>query len=497
MISKKINQILKIGIFILITFSSFLLFPKLVKAWCSPACDSSKGFCSGLTESAVDQCNGGVDLGCPCGCTTRFANSCDDTCVICKSGTCYAKGSGIWAKCNKCPDTTNFNGRPCAMFSASNPVTEWNCTKNSEEGVWDASEKKCVQCNGKLENKICGNAGTKSIETCKDSNGDGIPDDADHDGIPDYCISLGCTVAGNGKCESACDPSVSPKCDEKTPGDPCGIGGTCDANCKCIGEVIPSQCSDGIDNDGDGKIDFPADPGCTDASDNDETDVASCKTGPTYTCPAEMKCPTCPEELQGGLVPCGRMCDDPCTAECECAPCTLCHLFVLFKRIIDFLAKDVLFPLAVLMIVVGGVMFLTAAGDPGRMGTAKKILTSVLIGLIIIFLAWLIVDTIIMFITKSGSPLQNWKTINCPLPEESAGPCMSDANCSSPTPFCRNGKCTIIGDVDGDCDVDNDDLNLCNAHKNENWPPCDWDKNGIVDIGDLATVGANVGNTCP
>ncbi|EIT70018.1 MULTISPECIES: OmpA family protein [Hydrocarboniphaga] len=32
----------------------------------------------------------------------------------------------------------------------------------------------------------------------------------------------------------------------------------------------PPQCSDGIDNDGDGAIDFPADKGCTDASDNDE-----------------------------------------------------------------------------------------------------------------------------------------------------------------------------------------------------------------------------------
>lgn len=32
----------------------------------------------------------------------------------------------------------------------------------------------------------------------------------------------------------------------------------------------PPQCSDGIDNDGDGAIDFPSDRGCTDASDNDE-----------------------------------------------------------------------------------------------------------------------------------------------------------------------------------------------------------------------------------
>ncbi|MDB5970652.1 MAG: hypothetical protein JWQ90_3102 [Hydrocarboniphaga sp.] len=32
----------------------------------------------------------------------------------------------------------------------------------------------------------------------------------------------------------------------------------------------PPQCSDGIDNDGDGQIDYPADKGCTDANDNDE-----------------------------------------------------------------------------------------------------------------------------------------------------------------------------------------------------------------------------------
>lgn len=33
-----------------------------------------------------------------------------------------------------------------------------------------------------------------------------------------------------------------------------------------------SQCNDGIDNDGDGFIDFPADPGCTNKGDNSETD---------------------------------------------------------------------------------------------------------------------------------------------------------------------------------------------------------------------------------
>ena len=37
-------------------------------------------------------------------------------------------------------------------------------------------------------------------------------------------------------------------------------------------EADPSACSDGLDNDGDGKIDFPADKGCMAADDDDETD---------------------------------------------------------------------------------------------------------------------------------------------------------------------------------------------------------------------------------
>lgn len=35
-------------------------------------------------------------------------------------------------------------------------------------------------------------------------------------------------------------------------------------------EAPPPQCSDGIDNDGDGKTDHPADPGCTSPEDDDE-----------------------------------------------------------------------------------------------------------------------------------------------------------------------------------------------------------------------------------
>jgi hypothetical protein len=61
---------------------------------------------------------------------------------------------------------------------------------------------------------------------------------------------------------------------------PCTGGGS-----TCYGQYIRSnvltvadpgtttpQCSDGADNDGDGKTDYPADPGCSSASDPDESD---------------------------------------------------------------------------------------------------------------------------------------------------------------------------------------------------------------------------------
>ncbi|HEV2772070.1 MAG TPA: hypothetical protein VGV57_04490 [Thermoleophilaceae bacterium] len=37
-------------------------------------------------------------------------------------------------------------------------------------------------------------------------------------------------------------------------------------------QLTPAECSDSADNDRDGRTDFPADPGCASATDNDETD---------------------------------------------------------------------------------------------------------------------------------------------------------------------------------------------------------------------------------
>lgn len=50
-------------------------------------------------------------------------------------------------------------------------------------------------------------------------------------------------------------------------------GGSVTSTFSATAPPPPAQCADGLDNDGDTKIDYPADPGCASAADTDETDV--------------------------------------------------------------------------------------------------------------------------------------------------------------------------------------------------------------------------------
>ncbi len=99
-----------------------------------------------------------------------------------------------------------------------------------------------------------------------------------------------------------------------------------------------------------------------------------------------------------GLVPCGTTINNPCT---------LCDFFVLFENIINFVLWKLVPPLAVLMIVIGGAMFILGAGDPRLIERGKTILTSVIYGLAFVYGAWLIVN---LFFTAMG--VASWTGLN-------------------------------------------------------------------------------------
>jgi hypothetical protein len=106
-----------------------------------------------------------------------------------------------------------------------------------------------------------------------------------------------------------------------------------------------------------------------------------------------------PSNLRGGFVPCGRLCDDPDTPIFEDCPCRLCHFLILGDKIVKFALFRIAVPIAVLMVVIGGAMFLSAGGSPEKISSAKNLIKNVVFGMVIIFAAWIIVNTIFMLIT--------------------------------------------------------------------------------------------------
>lgn len=94
--------------------------------------------------------------------------------------------------------------------------------------------------------------------------------------------------------------------------------------------------------------------------------------------------------------------------------CNLCDLFQLVNNILKFVMFELVPTLAVIMILVGGVMFLFAGASPSTLQKAKNIIIAVVIGIVIIFMAWIIVNTVL---TKIGivdtSSVLHWYQLDC------------------------------------------------------------------------------------
>lgn len=108
---------------------------------------------------------------------------------------------------------------------------------------------------------------------------------------------------------------------------------------------------------------------------------------------------------QAALVPCGTS---------TTPACTWCHLMLLGKNIIDFLMYLV-FPLAAVMIVIGGITIMTAAGSPAKVVNGRKIIMSAVVGILIALLSWLIIDTIIKILATGWGNLKigPWNSFGC------------------------------------------------------------------------------------
>ncbi len=114
--------------------------------------------------------------------------------------------------------------------------------------------------------------------------------------------------------------------------------------------------------------------------------------------------------VQAGLIPCGMKNDDPATTIVENEACNLCHLVLTMQLIIEYLVK-ISAVFAVLMIVISGFIYISAGGKSETIAKAKTVIKYSLIGFTIVFIAWALVDSLLMtfgYIDPFGG---NWHTI--------------------------------------------------------------------------------------
>lgn len=111
-----------------------------------------------------------------------------------------------------------------------------------------------------------------------------------------------------------------------------------------------------------------------------------------------------------GIVPCGG------TGQ---AQCQTCDLLVLSNNLLLYIFS-LLAIIAGIVIVYAGIVMVTSRGDAGLIQQAKSFLTNIFIGLVIVFSAWFIVDTIGEYLLKTEVP---WNVFQCvEQPEFKAGP---------------------------------------------------------------------------
>ena len=100
-----------------------------------------------------------------------------------------------------------------------------------------------------------------------------------------------------------------------------------------------------------------------------------------------------------GLVPCGN----DKTNNTVNNPCTFNDLVTLAQTVINFLIFKIAAPLAAVMFIWAGFLYLTAAGNEGQVKKAHELFWAVFIGIVIALAAWLLVNAVLTFFLGEDS----------------------------------------------------------------------------------------------
>lgn len=165
-------------------------------------------------------------------------------------------------------------------------------------------------------------------------------------------------------------------------------------------------------------------------------------------------------QVLGPLVPCGNDVNKNGVLDAS-EQCQACHAVELAQNIINFLVYIASF-LAVLIFSWAGFLYVTAAGDTGKIGRAHAMFTDVALGFVIVLAGWLVIDTVMKYLFQNlnegekGSELYEetktsfgpWNQINCVKPPpvyESVPGGTSVGNGSTPPPGASCTDCATLG----------------------------------------------------
>ena len=96
---------------------------------------------------------------------------------------------------------------------------------------------------------------------------------------------------------------------------------------------------------------------------------------------------------------------------CNGPECTFTDLLRGIDGIIDFLIK-ISIPIAMILFAYAGFLYITAAGNSGKIGKAHDVFKDVIVGFLIVLSAWLIVNTIVSPLISSDYETLLEKTNN-------------------------------------------------------------------------------------
>ena len=85
------------------------------------------------------------------------------------------------------------------------------------------------------------------------------------------------------------------------------------------------------------------------------------------------------------------------------AACNFCDIFVVIHNIFNFLALIIAPLLVIVMFIVGGLILMFGGGSSTLLERGKSIIKGTLIGLVIILISWVVINTTINLLTGSDA----------------------------------------------------------------------------------------------